>query len=319
MEKDNILLFSTESSLYFAWLIAKGLGIPVGKIHRKKFGGIERYYRIGIENRDDLMGKTVIFVGSTHTDDDINELYRVGCSLASLGSVRRIFVIPFLGYSTMERAKYPGEVVTAKVIARQLSSIPNSGLGNVFLLMDLHVSGLVHYFEGDCLRYELRTRDYLADAIESICLENFMFASADMGRPGLVADLAKRFKTSFALIDKDREFEKTEVGAVVGDVKGKNVIIYDDMTRSGGTIIQAAKAYIENGAVGVYAVLSHYALNDDIVAHELFNSPIKLLITTNTHPMSKSVVDGLDESALKKIHVCDVSNEFVKAINKILL
>lgn len=317
MKKKNIVLFSTESSLYFAKLIAKGLGIDVGTIHRKTFGGVERYYRLGIDNRDDLMGKTAIFVGSTHTDDDINELYRVGCSLANLGTVRRIFVIPFFGYSTMERAKYAGEVVTAKVMARQLSSIPNSGLGNVFLLMDLHVSGLVHYFEGDCLRYELRARNYLIKAIEQLRLENFMFGSADMGRPGLVADLAKHFKTGLALIDKDREFEKTEVTAVVGDVKGKNVIMLDDMTRSGSTIIKGAEAYIGNGAIGAYAALSHYALNDDQVACELSDSPIKILITTNTHPMSKIVTDQTKDDG--KLIVCDVSSEFVNAINKILL
>jgi len=315
----NVVIFSTKESLYFAELIAKGLGLEVSGTERKNFGGVEQYYRLNIDSRDDLIGKTAIFVGSTHTDEQVNELYRVGCALAGYGTTRRIFVIPFLGYSTMERAKYPGEVVMAKVVARQLSSIPNSGMGNVFLMMDLHVSGLVHYFEGDCLRYELYAEKQLTAAIRELGLDNFMFASADLGRPAWVATFAKIFQTGFALIDKGREFEKTEVLAVIGDVRGKNVIIYDDMTRSAGTIIQAAKAYLEHGAAAVYAVLSHCALNDGSIVVDLIDSPITKLVTTNTHPMSQQVKDcEQSRSLVNRFKVCDVSGEFVGTIRKIL-
>lgn len=164
MNKDNVVIFSTKASLYFAELIAKGLGLPaVSHIERDVFGDGEQYYRLGINEREELFGKEVIFVGSTHTDADFLELYRVGCALVGYGAVRRIFVIPFFGYSTMERAVLPGEVVVAKTNARILSNIPNSGLGNVFLMLDLHVSGLVHYFEGDCLRFELYAEPVLSD------------------------------------------------------------------------------------------------------------------------------------------------------------
>ncbi|NTW21931.1 ribose-phosphate pyrophosphokinase [Candidatus Falkowbacteria bacterium] len=317
---ENVVIFSTKASLYFAELIAMRLGLEVGSIEHKDFGGVEQYYRIGMANRDDLIGKTAIFVGSTHTDDQVNELYRVGSALAGYGTVRRIFVIPFLGYSTMERAKYPGEVVMAKVIARQLSNIPNSGMGNVFLMMDLHVSGLVHYFEGDCQRYELYAEKQLTIAMSELKLDNFMFASADLGRPAWVATFAKLFQTSFALIDKGREFDETEVLAVIGDVRGKNVIIYDDMTRSATTIINAANAYIEHGATGVYAVLSHCALNHPNIIGHLINSPIKKVITTNTHPISQEVahISKLQSPLAGRFQVCDVSGEFVRTIQKVL-
>ena len=310
----NLMIFSTESSLYFAKLIAQRLGIEVNEIERKDFGGVEKYYRIGIENRDDLFGKTVIFVGSTYDDDQINELYRVGCALSGYGTKRRIFVIPFLGYSTMERAKKAGEVITAKIIARQLSSIPNSGMGNVFLMMDLHVSGLVHYFEGDCLRCELYAEKSLVEGIKALNLDKFMFASADMGRPAWVSSFAKTFKTSFALIDKDREFEKTKVMAVIGDVRNKNVIIYDDMTRSAGSIIKAAIAYKEYGAKKVYTALSHFALNKSGIIRELLASPIQKIITTNSHPITELIKYEYPEF----VDVKDVSGEFVGAIKKII-
>lgn len=313
MMKNIVSIFSTVSSQYFADLIARGLYLDATTpIDRKLFGGVEHYYRLGLEKREDLIGKTAVFVGSTHTDEDINELYRVGCALAGYGATRRIFVIPFFGYSTMERAKLPGEVITAKAIARQLSSIPNTGQGNVFLMLELHVSGLVHYFEGDCLRYELRAADYLAKAVADLNLSNLIFASADMGRPALVSDFAKRFGAGIALIDKDREFEATTVRQVIGDVRGKVVVIYDDMTRTAGTIVKAALAYLECGATEVYAVLSHCALNDDAAVKLLLESPIKKIITTNSHPMSQVV------KVSERFIICDVSSEFVKIISRFI-
>ncbi len=101
----NTLVYSTEASAYFAKLIAKGLGIEVGEIERKKFGGVENYYRIGIDDRSDLIGKTAIFVGSTHTDENLLEIYDFSCALVGYGLARLILPIPFFGYSTMERAK----------------------------------------------------------------------------------------------------------------------------------------------------------------------------------------------------------------------
>lgn len=310
----DVMIYSTAGSRYFADLIARQLGIDVGGIERKKFGGGEEYYRIGINDRAELIGKTIIFVSSTNTDADFLELERVGCALAGYGSLRRIFVIPFLGYSTMERAKRAGEVVTAKTIARDLSKIPNSGLGNVFLMLDLHVAGLLHYFEGDCLRYELYAEEVLAEAIRELKLKNFMFASADLGRPSWVQTYANQFGTDVAFIRKLREFERTRALEVIGRVLAKNVIIYDDMTRSGGTLIDATKAYIEKGAKKIYALLSHLALDNEEVIRILEESGLQKIISTNSHPMSQHELIKQSE----KFVVKDVSGEFVKIIKKIL-
>ena len=99
----------------------------------------------------------MLFVACTHNDDDFLELLRVGSTLSALGTRRRIFFLPFLGYSTMERAVHPGEVVTCKENLRLLSAIPNTNFGNTFVLMDVHQAGIIHYFEvsgwlawGDC-------------------------------------------------------------------------------------------------------------------------------------------------------------------------
>ena len=287
-QKQQLLeVLSTEASIYLAALIAKKLGTTHRHTVRRLFSNGERYYKVDIEDTKELAGKDVVFVGATHTDDDLLELYRVGSSLADLGTRRRIFVIPYFGYSTMERADMPGEVVTAKTNARLLSTIPNTNLGNVFLFLDLHKRGLLHYFEGDSLAVELSAENLFIAAIKKLKLKKFMMASADLGTPGRIQSLANHFNTDIAFVRKTRDFEKTKVVAVIGDVKGHDVVIYDDMVRSGSSLIQAAQAYKAQGAQRIFAVTSHLALNNEEVIQTLKDSPIEKVITTNSHPMSQ--------------------------------
>ena len=280
---------STESSQYLAKLIAYRLGVSHRHTVRKVFGDSEKYYRLDITDARELAGKDVVFVASTHTDDDLLELYRVGSTLADMGTRRRIFVIPFLGYSTMERAVNPGEIVTAKYNVRLLSSIPSSGMGNIFLFLDLHKPGLVHYFEDSSLRQELSAVSLLGDAISTRVRGDFVLASADLGMLAPVQALSERFGMDVAFVHKKRNFTTTKVLSVVGDVKGKQVVIYDDMVRSGGSLIQASEAYLHKGAKSVMAVVSHLALNNVGVAKELKQSAIETIISTNSHPMSEKV------------------------------
>lgn len=332
----KFVVFCTEASRYLARNIARELNCPLGGVERKVFDDGEQYYRIQIDTTGGIAGKDVIYVASTNTDAALLELYRVGCALASYGTRRRFFVIPYFGYSTMERAVKPGEVITAKVNARMLSSIPNSGLGNIFLFCDLHVSGLLQYFEGPCQVHEVYGQEPLLTAIsKEIGVEplpvtargaiavpteeenpTLVFGSADLGRPLWVESFAKRFKAGMAFIRKKRNMNKTEVqGVPIGDVKGKKVVIYDDMTRTAGTLIKAAEAYLANGATEVIAVLSHLALANKGIIKKLEDSPIKKIIATNTHPMSQD--PAVKDS--KKIEIVDVTKEFVNAIKTFLL
>jgi len=105
-----------------------------------------------------------------------------------------------MGYSTMERAVLPGEVVSAKTNICMMSSIPSTGLGNVFLFLDLHVQGLLHYFEGPCVRVELYAEEVLVNGVKSLGLEKFMFASADLGRPKWVRKLYLNLCCVFSLL-----------------------------------------------------------------------------------------------------------------------
>jgi len=308
------IVLSTDASSYFAKLIATRLPrLKIFPMTRKNFGDGERYLKIDITDRMELVGRDIVIVGSTATDSDFTEICRIGTAVAKYGARKIIFVIPFFGYSTMERAVKPGEIVTAKINARQLSELPHGDVRNCFLMLDLHTAGLVHYFEGECLRFELYAEPVLTGAIRDLGLTDFMFASADLGRPLWVQTFAKKFETSIAFIQKSRDFEETKVDAVIGDVRGKNVVIYDDMIRSGTTLVHAADAYLENGASAVYAVASHLSFNNEAAIDLLEASAIKKIIGTNSHPMSQHP----KVAGSSKFVVEDVSNLFANLIYRL--
>src|SRR5262249_45008458 len=143
-----VLLISTESSLAFARRLAGHLGVSVANVERQNFPDGEEYLRFAMEDRFGLLGQDVVLVAATDNDTSIHEVYRLGCTAVLYGARSLLLVIPYFGYSTMERAVRPGEVVAAKTIARQLSAIPRAAEGTRVLLMDLHSAGIVHYFEG---------------------------------------------------------------------------------------------------------------------------------------------------------------------------
>jgi len=310
---------SSVRSKYFAELLIEKLEAdeyPVVwlDIERKHFGDGERYMRVGVDHWTDLMGKDVIFVGSTGTDEELMEMYQVGCALAGYGTKRRLFIIPFMGYSTMERAVLPGEVVTAKCNLRLLSNIPTVG-PNTFLFLDLHVSGLLHYFENSSIRAELYAEEVLISNFKELGIQgDFVFASADMGRPKWVQTFADHFGVEMAFIRKTRSKDVTKVQQVIGDVAGKAVVIYDDMTRSSGTLIKAAHAYLERGATSVFAVLSHFAIPGPEVMRKIEASPITRILVTNSHPSTQ--LPEVQKS--DKVVVVDASGVFTSAVQKLL-
>lgn len=313
-------ILSTPSSAYFADAIDDKYAID-GKIEieRSQFSNGERYYRLKIKDEMELAESNVIYVGSTHDDESLLELYRVGSKLANLGVKRIIFVIPFFGYSTMERVSEPGEVVTAKSSARLLSAIPQARLGNTFLLLDPHSETLPHYFKGDSVRFSLQAEPILFENVKRLVEEKQMadivIGSADLGRPKVIRNLAAFLQAETAFVNKERKREKTHVISVVGDVVGCDVIIYDDMVRNGGTLIDAAKAYMAKGARRVFAVVSHLSFSSpDVITNIECCSPIEVLVGTNSHPMSQDVL--VERS--RKIHVVDVSPVFAESIDHLL-
>jgi ribose-phosphate pyrophosphokinase len=233
----SVTLVATESSQPFAGRMAARLGVPVTRVLREAFPDGERYLRFDLADRFELVGRAVVIVGATDSAASLDEVYRLGYTAAKGGARVLVLVVPYFGYGTMERAVEPGEVVTAKAVARQLSAIPRAGQGNWVVLMDLHAAGIVHYFEGDTVALELYAEPVLVPAIARLGLDRPVLASADMGRAKWVEAFADRLHAPVALIQKRRlSGTATKVTAVVGDVAARDVVIYDDMIRSGGSL-----------------------------------------------------------------------------------
>jgi ribose-phosphate pyrophosphokinase len=318
----EILLLSTPAADYFSrallnTLTSHGIHIKTLGLQHSLFPDGEHYYRLMVTSNFELLGKCAIYVCPLTNDNDILEVLRVGTTLVQYGVRRRIFVIPFLAYSTMERAIKPGEVVTAKCTIQMLSGIGSIGNGNVFLLFDLHTAGLLHYFEGPCIRLEIYGQDVLTQGLASLGFdrETFIFASADLGRSAWTNAFARDNGTAVAFIRKTRGPDGTKVCEVIGQVAGKHVIIYDDMTRTGKTLIRAAEKYIDAGAVTVDVLVSHLALIGPTEIQTLINSPIRKIGATNSHPHTQH--EMIQENA-DKFLILDMSSKVAEYLTEIL-
>ncbi|GAA5032270.1 ribose-phosphate pyrophosphokinase [Marivirga lumbricoides] len=274
------ILFHTSKYKYLAEKVLAEGNFKRGKVEVKTFNDGERYQRIlsNVENRN------LVLIGGTLNDVETMELYDLASSLVAYGANSLSIVVPYFGYSTMERAVQPGEIVTAKTRARLLSSIPKSHKGNKIYLFDLHTEGIPHYFENDLQPFHVYCKKLIIEAAKSVGGKDFVLASTDAGRAKWVESLANDIGVNAAFLLKRRlSGDKTEISAVNADVKGKIVVIYDDMIRSGGSIINAAKVYKEAGASKIYVITTHGLFINNGLQKLQDCQLIEQVITTDTH------------------------------------
>jgi len=280
------LIFSTRAYEYLADGIAKESGWERGVIDRTKFPDGEHYRRIDTDPAD----RDVIFVGGTIDDESTLELYDLACGLVMYGAYRLRMVIPYYGYSTMERSSKPGEIVTAKTRARLISSIPAASRGTQVFLLDLHVGGLAHYFEGGIRPIHVYGKKLTTAAARRLGGDNFVLASTDAGRAKWVESLAKDLEVDAAFVYKRRmSGSETAVTGVSANVAGRRVVIYDDMIRTGGSLLAAAKVYKDAGALSIDAIATHGVFPADSLAKLRSAGSLGRIVTTDSHPRAVSL------------------------------
>jgi len=281
------LLFSTAAYAQLAGdIAAQSDGFEIADVERKRFPDGERYLRLC----SSVVDRDVAIVGGTISDADTLELYDLACGASAYGAARITMVIPYFGYSTMERAVKDGEVVTAKARARLLSSVPNAAMGNRVLLVDLHVEGLTHYFERDMHPFHIYAKELIVEAARERGGDDFILACTDAGRAKWVESLASDLGVSVAFVYKRRvSGSKTEVTGVSAHVAGKTVIIYDDMIRTGGSLIGAATAYRDAGAAEIHALCTHGLFTSNALPRLQDSGLFQSLGSTDTHPRSREL------------------------------
>lgn len=280
------ILFTTSAYDYMREEFHQVVQIPLGEINRKRFADGELHLQLltGVAEQE------VVLIGGTPTDNDFMELVDTATLLAERGARSLKVVIPFFGYSTQERATKPGECRTAKTRARILSGIPARG-GCTFYLIDAHTEGLPGYFEGASMCHHLYTEPVLLQAMRSEGGENFVLGSTDAGRAKWIQSYGDKLGVATAIIQKRRgEDGQTRITGFSADVQGKRVLIYDDMIRTGGSLINAAKAYRDHGASEVRAIATHGVLPGEALQRIRASGLIERVILTNSHPRTEKLV-----------------------------
>ncbi|KAA6394552.1 MAG: ribose-phosphate diphosphokinase [Streblomastix strix] len=328
-ESNQVLVITNKKSEYLVRHIISALekflpGIVQLQVDRRKFADGENYIRLMIKEPLQLFGKDVIVVMTLVEDEEYMEFFRICQTLADLGTRLRMYIIPYLGGAVMNERLEGGNILQIKANAQMFSALSTHGLGNSFLFMDLHSQEFLNYLEGSSQHVEIQAFDILIEKMKqqpNFLQEDYIFASADLGRPKVVERLARFFGKNVALVRKQEDRKSVDGNdnyfqPVIGNVKGLHVIIYDDMIRSGKTIIEAAQALIECGALSVKVVVSHLCCSEDVLQLLQDNQYITSIIATNTHPASQNKIV---HQANTKFIIVDVSSEFARAAYYILV
>jgi len=303
--KQPMLLFATERYQELCEDISGAGDFDLGVVERKVFPDAERYRRI----ESDCALRDVAVVGGTVDDVDMLEIYDLACGLVHLGVHTLTLVLPWFGYQTMERASKYGEIVAAKNRARLISSIPSAGSGNRVVLIDLHSEGIPQYFSGDIRPVHLQARSVVLQAIRDFGGEDFVLGATDAGRAKWVESLANDLLVDAAFVFKRRLSDtQTEITALAADVEDRPVVIYDDMIRTGGSLISAAHAYREAGASEVYAVCTHGVFAQESLERIQDSGALEGIACTNTRPHVQELADG---DFLRVYSVADLIGQFL--------
>jgi ribose-phosphate pyrophosphokinase len=283
-----MIVFSLEHYESLAGELAGLANVPLGAVARDRFPDGEHYLRV----IDEVNDRDVVLVGGTCDHDATLELYDLACAIVEGGASTLTLIVPYFGYSTMERAVKHGEAVMAKNRARMLSSIPRAKLGNRIVLLDLHSEGIPHYFEGTIRPFHVYAKPVIVQLARDLAGDRFILGSTDAGRAKWVESLANDLGVPAAFVFKRRiSGETTEVTAVSTSLSGETVVIYDDMIRTGSSLINAARAYREAGAGKLIAIATHAVFPEGALERIQGSGLFDAIGVTNSHRNAR----GLEE------------------------
>jgi len=298
----KLKIFSGNANRALADKICKFLHTQPGKAKVGHFSDGE----VHVEIYESVRGMDTFVVQSTcpPVDHNLMELLVMIDALRRASAKRITVVIPYYGYARQDRKVVPRTSITAKLVANLITVAGASRI----LAMDLHAGQIQGFF--DIPVDHLFALPVHLNYLRKI-KGDLVIVSPDAGGVERARAFGKRLNASLAIIDKRREKANiSKVMNIIGDVKGKVVIILDDMIDTGGTIVQAAEAIMDNGAKDVYACCTHAVLSGNAL-EKIKNSQIKELIVTNTIPLSE------EGQQIKKIKVLDVSPILGEAIKRI--
>ncbi len=301
----DIKIFTANSNKKVALEIAQGLGLPLGKSEVVTFSDGE----ISVSIKESVRGSDVFVVQSTNTpvNDNIMELLIMIDALKRASAGRITAVIPYMGYARQDRKAKARDPISAKLFADILTV---SGVDRV-LTMDLHAPQIQGFFNipvDHLLGFPILVTYF--EELYGHCKDEVTVVSPDLGSVTRARNFATRLEVPLAIVDKRRQkANECEVMNIIGDVKGKKVILVDDMVDTAGTLCNAATAIMEHGATEIIACATHGVLSGPAI-ERIQNSVLNKIVFLDT-------IDIPQEKLIDKIVQLPVAPIFAEAIDRI--
>ena len=300
---ENIKIFACPTAEKFTQEMCDYLKIPMGKMNVMKFKNDNTFVQI-----EETVREQDVYIVQT-TMPPVNE--RVMELLISIDALKRAsvkninVVLPYYLYSRSDKKDQPRIPVTAKLMQELLEA---AGATRV-ITCDLHNPAIQAYFNINCDR--LSAQNILQKYFKEKNLKNMVIVATDAGSSKKAYKYSEYFNCPIALIDKRRSGndDRAIASSVIGEVRNKEAIIFDDEVDTAGSLIETARILEENGAKEIYAGCTHGILSANAVKR-IQDSPIKELVITNTIPLPK-------EKQIDKIKVLTIAPLFAEAIKRI--
>jgi ribose-phosphate pyrophosphokinase len=290
-DKNSFLVFSGTNTRYLAEKICQELGCPLGNLVVTKFSDGE----FAVSYEESIRGKDVFLVQSTFPNsDNLMELLLMIDAAKRASASHIIAVIPYFGWARQDRKDKPRVSIGAKLVADMLSA---AGIDRL-ITMDLHADQIQGFFNVPV--DHLYASNILLPYVQSLHLDDLVIASPDVGGSKRANTYAKYLGCPLVLCNKTRaRANVVESMQIIGDVKGKNVVIVDDMVDTAGTITKAANIMMEGGAKSVRACASHCVMSGP-ASERVQNSALEEIVFTDSIPYTQrcSKVKQLSVAAL---------------------
>jgi ribose-phosphate pyrophosphokinase len=312
---DNLKIFPGSGNTELARAVCKYLGIPPGGANIERFADGEKVIRI----EDDVRGRDCFVMQSTcrPVDENLVELLIYLDCLRRASATRITAVVPYFGYARQDRKDEGRVPITAKLVA---NIITTAGADRV-LAIDLHAAQVQGFFDipVDHLSGELVLSKYFRNKK----ISNLTVVSPDVGNMKIASRYADRLGGELAIVNKKRVSGSEAIAQeIIGDVKGKNIVMCDDIIATAGTICSAARLVKERGAEKIYVGATHGVFVGQAL-ERLKEAPIDELVVTDTIPLTEEAkklgsikvltISAMLGEAIKRIHRNEsVSNLFTE-------
>lgn len=300
----EILLFSGNSNPHLALKISENLGVPLSKALVSQFSDGETR----IELHDNVRGKDVYLIQSTcaPTNHHIMEALIMidACKRASAEKIT--LVAPYFGYARQERKSAPRTPITAKLVA---GLFENAGI-NRLLSLELHNSAIQGFFNVpvDHLFANPIFAEHFSQKIDELIV-----VSPDAGGVERARAFAKLFACGLAIIDKRRpRANESSISHIVGEVRGKNCLIVDDIVDTGGSLVNAAQALMDAGSKSVRAAITHPVLSGGAITKIAGSAALTELTVTDSIPLSEA---ALATGKIRQVSIAQLMSEAIKRIH----